>query len=58
MTMMNAFLMAAGCGLVLLGAVAVQAIDAGDDSESGGPICLGSPEVRVIGNPCPPPPVN
>ena len=55
MAKMHAFLMAAGCGLVLLGAVAVQAMGAGDDREPGGPVCLESPEVRVTPDPCPPP---
>jgi hypothetical protein len=56
MKTVKAFLMAASCGLVLWGAVAVQAIVSGDDGESGKPICRESSEVRVTGNPCPPPP--
>jgi hypothetical protein len=48
------FLVAASCGLVLVGTVAVQAIGLGDFKGPGGPNCLESPEVRVF-LPCPPP---
>jgi hypothetical protein len=54
MATVKGFLVAASCGLVLLGAVAVQALSFGDDRQFGGPICLESPEVRVS-RPCPPP---
>ena len=54
MATVQAFLVAAGCGLVLLGAVAAQAMGLGNDREFGKPRCLESPEVRVFA-PCPPP---
>jgi hypothetical protein len=56
MAPLKRFLVGAGCGLVLFGAVAVQALGLGEDRQLGRPICLESPDVRVIGNPCPPPP--
>jgi hypothetical protein len=56
MASVKAFLVAIGCGLVLWGAMSVQARGLGGDRQFGGPICLESPEVHVIGNPCPPPP--
>jgi hypothetical protein len=56
MATVKTFLVTASCGLVLWGAVAVQAIGPGNDREFGGPICVASPDVRVIPNPCPPPP--
>jgi hypothetical protein len=54
MATVKAFLLATSCGLVLLGAVAAQAIGLGDFKGPGGPNCFESPEVRVF-IPCPPP---
>jgi hypothetical protein len=54
MATVKTFLVAAGCGLVLWGAVAVQALGVGNDREFGGPNCYESTEVRVF-VPCPPP---
>jgi hypothetical protein len=56
MTTMKRFLVAASCGLVLCGAVAVQTLGLGDDRQFGGPVCLESPELHVTPDPCPPPP--
>jgi hypothetical protein len=55
MATVKSFLTAASCGLVLWGAMAVQALSLGDDRQFGGPVCLESPEVHVTGDPCPPP---
>jgi hypothetical protein len=54
MATVKTFLVTASCGLVLLGAVAVQALGFGEFNEPGGPICFESPDVRVFA-PCPPP---
>jgi len=56
MASVKAFIVATGCGLVLWGTGAVQALDLGDDRQFGRPICIESPEVHVIGDPRPPPP--
>jgi len=48
MTTVKTFLVTASCGLVLLGAVAAQAISLRYVSVHGGPICFASPDVRVI----------
>jgi hypothetical protein len=53
MTTVKSFLVAASCGLVLLGAVAVQAIGLGNDREFGKPNCLESSDDAR--GPCPPP---
>jgi hypothetical protein len=56
MATVKRFLVAASCGLVLLGAVAAQAIGLGDVKEPRGPDCFESPEVRgFVPFPCPPP---
>jgi hypothetical protein len=54
MATVKRFLVAASCGLVLVGAVAAQAIGLGDVKEPRGPNCVKAPEVRVF-VPCPPP---
>jgi hypothetical protein len=55
MTTVKSFLVAASCGLVLLGAVAVQAIGLGDSRGPNGPTCPESSDDVRGAVPCPPP---
>jgi hypothetical protein len=57
MATVKTFLVATSCGLVLCGAVGVQALGLGADRQFGKPICLEYPEVRIFA-PCPPPEGN
>jgi hypothetical protein len=65
MTTVKTFLVVGSCGLLLVGAVATQAMGLSSVRASGGPICFTASDGRispfsdaspVLGDPCPPPP--